>query len=88
MDGDTQIKSSSRCRMTDPSILPVSALERPRCPRCQIRMMLARREPHGNGSEKRTFECPKCDFIETKIVDDPLESSALARLADGVRPPS
>jgi len=52
-------------------------------------MMLARREPHGNGSsERRIFECPKCDLIETKLVDDPLKSSALARLADGVRPPS
>ena len=74
--------------MTDPSILSVSPLERPRCPRCQMRMMLAQREPHGNGSEKRTFECPKCDLNETKIVDDPLTSGALARLADGVRPPS
>jgi len=51
-------------------------------------MMLARREDRGNGSEKRTFECPKCDFIQTKIVDDPLKSTALARLADVVRPPS
>jgi hypothetical protein len=51
-------------------------------------MMLARREYRGTGSEKRTFECRKCEFIETKIVDDPLKSSALARLADGVRPPS
>jgi len=74
--------------MTDPSILPVSPLERPRCPRCQRRMMLVRREDCGNGSEKRTFECPKCDFIQTKIVDDPLKSTALARLADVVRPPS
>jgi hypothetical protein len=74
--------------MTDPSILPISPVERPRCPRCQLRMMLARREYRGNGAEKRTFKCAKCEFIETKIVDDPLKSSALARLADGVRPPS
>jgi hypothetical protein len=53
-----------------------------------MRMMLARREYRGNGSEKRTFECPKCDFIETKIVDDSLKSSALGRLADGVKPQS
>jgi hypothetical protein len=51
-------------------------------------MMLARREYRGNGSEERTFECRKCDFLETKIVDDPLKSTALARLADGLRPPS
>jgi hypothetical protein len=50
--------------------------------------MLATREYHGNGAEKRTFKCAKCESIETKIVDDPLKSAALARLADGVRPPS
>jgi hypothetical protein len=53
-----------------------------------MRMMLAGSEYRGNGSEKRTFECRKCDFIETKIVDDPLKSGALARLVDSVRPPS
>jgi transposase-like protein len=74
--------------MTDPSILPISPIERPRCPRCQLRMKLARREYRGNGNEKRTFKCAKCDLVETKVVDDPLKSSALARLADGVRPPS
>jgi hypothetical protein len=51
-------------------------------------MILARRQYLGNGSEKRTFECGKCGFIETKIVDDPLKSGALARLADGAMPPS
>jgi hypothetical protein len=50
-------------------------------------MMLARIEPLGDGSEKRTFECPKCYFIETKIADDPLKSDAVVRLAD-LRPPS
>jgi tRNA(Ile2) C34 agmatinyltransferase TiaS len=74
--------------MSDPSISPISPIERPRCPRCQLRMMLASREYLGNGAEKRTFRCAKCDLVETKIVDDPLKSSALARLADGVRPPS
>jgi hypothetical protein len=68
--------------------LPVSLLERPRCPGCQMRMMLARTEYRKNGSEKRIFECLKCHSAETKIVDDPLKSSALARLADSVRPPS
>jgi hypothetical protein len=74
--------------MTDPSNLPLSPIERPRCPRCQLRMMLAGREYRGNGVETRTFKCAKCEFIETKIVDDPLKSTTLARLADGVRPPS
>ena len=68
-----------------PSLIPI---ERPRCTRCQTRMMLARIEPCGPDSEKRTFECPKCNFIETKIVGDPLKSDAVVRLADNLRPPS
>lgn len=74
--------------MTDPSLFPVSPLERPRCPRCQTRMMLARREYHeADRTENRLFECSKCDFVETKVVTDPLQSGALARLANGIRPP-
>ena len=74
--------------MTNYPVLPITTIERPRCPRCQTRMMLARREAYGNGSEKRTFECNKCDSIETKIADDPLKSDAVVRLADSLRPPS
>jgi hypothetical protein len=40
----------------EPSLLPI---ERPRCPKCQGRMMLARIEPSPDGSDLRTFECPK-----------------------------
>jgi len=63
-------------------------IERPRCSRCQTRMMLARLELTGNGCEKRMFECPKCDFIETKIVTDPIKSEAVARLTENVKPPA
>jgi hypothetical protein len=62
--------------MTDPSILSISPIERPRCPRCQLRMRLARREYRGNGVEKRTFKCAKCDLVETKIVDDALQTAS------------
>jgi len=30
--------------------------------------------PSSNFREKRLFECPKCGFIETKIVSDPIIS--------------
>jgi hypothetical protein len=40
-----------------------------------------------DGSEERTFECPKCDFIETRAVPDPLKSEAVERLTTYVRPP-
>jgi hypothetical protein len=66
----------------------ISPLERPRCKRCQTRMMLSRLEPEGDGSQKRTFECSTCGFIETRIVPDPLHSDAVLRLADNVRPPN
>jgi hypothetical protein len=36
-------------------------------------MMLARRAPSPGDVEKRTFECPVCDFIVPKFVDDPLK---------------
>jgi hypothetical protein len=50
-------------------------------------MMLARLEPFGDGSEMRMFECFKCNFVETKIVADPLKSEAVARLTENVKPP-
>jgi hypothetical protein len=50
--------------------------------------MLARVELSKAGSEKRTFECPKCDFVRTILADDPLRSDAVQRLISSVRPPS
>jgi exosome complex RNA-binding protein Csl4 len=67
--------------------VPLSVIERPRCGRCQARMILARISPLPDGSEQRTFECPKCDAIETRTVADPLKSEAVERLTANVRPP-
>jgi hypothetical protein len=66
----------------------LSPIERPRCVRCRTRMDLASSAPQPGGSEKRTFECPHCDFIETRIVADPFASDEVRRLADNVRPPA
>jgi hypothetical protein len=41
-----------------------------------------------DGAEKRTFECAKCAFVETKIVSDPLKSDELVRMASNIRPPA
>jgi hypothetical protein len=38
-------------------------------------------------SQKRTFECSKCHFIETVVVPDPVRSEEANRLADTVKPP-
>jgi hypothetical protein len=37
-------------------------IKRPRCPKCQIRMMLVGIEPSFIGPDLRTFECPKCQL--------------------------
>ena len=67
--------------------VPLSSIERPRCGRCLARMRLARFAPLPDGSEQRTFECPKCNAVETKTVADPLKSEAVVRLTTNVRPP-
>jgi hypothetical protein len=67
--------------------VPLSSIERPRCGKCLARMNLVRLVPLGDGSEQRTFECPKCDAIETMTVADPMKSEAVVRLTTNVRPP-
>ena len=63
----------------------LTQIECARCGRCEARMLLVlvARE---NNSEKRTFECPRCDFIETKIVDDRLRSETVIRLTNCIKP--
>ena len=63
------------------------ATKRPSCPKCETMMMLARIVPYSSGYRKRTFECPSCDFIETRFVPDPLRSEEVNCLADIVGPP-
>ena len=67
---------------TEPSLLPT---ERPRCPKCQGRMMLARIGPGPNGSDLRTFECPKCEHVEKQLVEDPMNSASRAGRTAGLR---
>ena len=65
----------------------LSPIERPPCVRCRTRMNLASIAPRPDHSEKRTFKCPKCHFIETLVVPDPIRSEEVNRLADNVQPP-
>jgi hypothetical protein len=46
----------------------LTAVERPRCSRCQARMMLERASPGPIGFERRLFECPRCDHVETSLI--------------------
>jgi hypothetical protein len=71
-------------RSLEPSLLPI---ERPRCPKCQGRMMLARIELGPHGSDLRTFECAKCDHIHKMLAEDPLKSFANGWLAGELKPP-
>jgi hypothetical protein len=71
-----------------PATFPLSAIERPRCSKCQTLMMLARISPAGEGREERLFECPKCDYAETTIVEDPLKSKAVGWLDSELKPPT
>jgi len=46
----------------------LTAVERPRCSRCQAGMMLERVSSGPIGFERRLFECPRCDHVETSLV--------------------
>ena len=42
--------------------------ERPTCLLCATRMWLTRIAPDHPEHEKRTFECPVCDYSESVVV--------------------
>jgi hypothetical protein len=66
----------------------LSAIERPRCSRCQTRMMLERVSPGPVGFEQRIFECPKCDHVEISVVaSDPFNSKAAGWVVGELRAP-
>jgi hypothetical protein len=72
-------------KKTDPELLPI---HRPRCPRCQTRMMTADIATGPEGFEHRTFECAKCGHSEIRIVaSDPLQSDAVGWTNSELRPP-
>jgi hypothetical protein len=66
----------------------LSAIERPRCPRCRSCMMLVSISPGPTGFEQRCFECPKCDHVETGMTaSDPMKSKAAGWLCSDLKPP-
>jgi hypothetical protein len=66
----------------------LTAIERPRCSRCQARMMLERVSARPAGFEQRLFECPKCDHVEINVIaSDPFKSKAAGWLASELRAP-
>jgi len=67
-----------------PSMLPI---QRPRCPKCQGRMMLSRIEPGPAHSDFLTFECPKCEHVQQMIVGNPMKAVNTGWTAGGLKPP-
>jgi hypothetical protein len=54
----------------------LASIERPRCPKCQTRMSLARIAP-GPGFDLHTFECGKCEHAYRATAEaDPMKSQA------------
>jgi hypothetical protein len=52
---------------------------RPRCPRCQTRMITTAFSDRAAGFERRTLECLKCGHSELKIVTvGPIKPHTLA----------
>jgi hypothetical protein len=69
---------------SEPSRLPI---ERPRCPKCQSRMMLAHIEPGPAHSDLRTFERLKCNHLHKMLVDDPMKSDKAGWQNSGLKAP-
>jgi transposase-like protein len=50
-------------------------IERPRCPKCQLCMMLVRIEARPADADLRRFECRKCKQVDNMLAEDPLKSN-------------
>jgi len=48
-----------------PALAPFA---RPCCPICTAPMFIVTVEPDRGGYEAHTYECPKCNFLETAVV--------------------
>jgi tRNA(Ile2) C34 agmatinyltransferase TiaS len=63
-------------------------IERPRCPKCQTRMSLARISPGPSGYDVRMFECGKCEYVLKEVIStDPMKSDKTGWLAGELKPP-
>lgn len=60
--------------MSDPAA--ATEIKPPRCAMCRGRMVLKKREPQPNGTEKQTFACPKCEHVKVKQTEDPLNPTS------------
>jgi len=50
-------------------LLRLPTIDRPACPQCGSKMVLASIEPAAPGVDNHTFECDRCDHSETATVE-------------------
>jgi len=60
-------------------------LQRPCCPKCGTRMMLARTAPARVGFDLRTFECAVCDQAHVVLVATEAFGMSFSPLASAYR---
>ena len=67
------------------SVIPTAAIERPACPTCKARMMLASIESARPGVDLYTFECAVCNHVIKTLAayEDPMKSKGLGRWLQG-----
>jgi hypothetical protein len=66
----------------------LTAIERPKCPKCSTRMSLARISPAPGGYDLRTFECTKCKHVhKTLVALDPMKSGTANWQHSPLKPP-
>ena len=68
------------------SAIPFAAIERPACPRCTAKMMLASIEPaRARGVDLQTVECAVCNQVLKTFAayEDPMKSKGLGRWLQG-----
>ena len=63
------------------SIVPLAAIERPACPKCQAQMSLARIVPAFLGTNLLTFECAVCNHVLKTLgaYEEPLQFKKFGR---------
>jgi hypothetical protein len=76
--------------MTDHlAAIPLLAIQRLRCPKCQSRMMLSGISAGPTGFELRTFNCCHCDQVEKiAIASDPTKSGDVGWLVGELQAPT
>ena len=72
-------------KTSGPELLPIG---RPRCAKCQTRMLIAAVKEGPEGFEHRSFECSRCGYSEQDVIaSDPMNTNALGWLNSGLHPP-